>query len=160
MAAKRRFILAALPAAAFTLALAPGAAEAQFFARYWGGYYELPAPPVPSATIPVYGALPAREVGRILAEDGLRLIAPPRRKGRTYLAEAVDPRGRHHRITLDAYDGTILNEGPVAPQARAGEQKGPGQTAAPAKTFRGDETAGRTVSNRAGRICGSGTRSC
>jgi hypothetical protein len=92
--------------------------QAQFYGGYWGGYYVFPPPaPVPPAPIPAYGALPFREIGRMLAEDGLRLVAPPRRRGHTYLANVVDQRGRHRLVTLDIYDGTILSAAPLAQPA-------------------------------------------
>lgn len=129
----------------------PGTATAQYSG--WGGYYG--APPLPPGAYGYpYGPgpgpgpdarpepgrsdapLPSASVQRIANQQGLRLVTAPRRKGRTYLAEAEDRRGERHRLVVDAYRGTLLQDvrlGPKegAPPARKAARPAPADAMKP-----------------------------
>lgn len=84
----------AVPAMALALAMAPQAANAQFFG-YWGyGTFRL-------------GIYP-EDVAGIVADEGMRLIGPPRLNGWVYIADAQDFRGVRHRLIIDGAYGEVL----------------------------------------------------
>jgi hypothetical protein len=88
-------------AAGLALTTGVGAAQAQFFGGWWGGWRH--AEPMPEG-VPI----PPRRVERIVASEGFSLSGPPQRQGDVILADGVDGRGQRMRFVLDAYDGQIL----------------------------------------------------
>ena len=86
----------AVPGAALALgvAMAPQAAQAQFFGGW--GYQTFRS------------GIDAQDVADIVADEGMRLIARPRRNGHVFVADARDGRGVQRRLIIDAAYGDIL----------------------------------------------------
>jgi hypothetical protein len=74
------------------------------------------AQPAPLPAGPVAGlgpVIPPQEIVRILRADGFIPQATPVRNGEAYQVRAIDRRGRHVRVAIDARYGDILMVRPI-----------------------------------------------
>ena len=89
-----RHALAVLAAAAITVLLGSVPAFAQYPAA-------LPLPP--------------HAIGDMLMRQGFTAFSPPRLRGDVFILEAVTARGARVRLTIDAYNGDIIDSGRLSP---------------------------------------------
>ena len=71
-------------------------ARAQFFG--WSGWDNGGA----------FGGMPGPQVRRSITEQGFRVLGPLRRNGTVFVADVIDPRGRHERLIVASSDAQIL----------------------------------------------------
>lgn len=129
---------AAWAAFGFAAIIFQSPAQAQYYGG-WGpySYPRTPMPPpvvYPEAEQPAYPPIPPGTIRRMVTNMGLRLVAAPRQKGRIYLAETEDPHGQRRRVVFDAYDGTVIQNVPLAARPKSTTSLAPpsqAKTAAP-----------------------------
>lgn len=103
-----RFLLRALPLAGLVLGGTLASAQAQVFVRpfYYGGTWSGPiVAPVPDGP----GRLPLDALFEEISDQGYRPLGVVSRSRETVVVDALDPRERRIRLTVDAFDGEILS---------------------------------------------------
>lgn len=102
-----RLLLRAVPLAALAWCGTLASARAQVFVRpfYYGGTWS--GPIVAPAPAPP-GRLPIDMLFEEIADQGYRPLGVVTSNRDTVIVEAVDPRDRRLRLTVDAFDGEIL----------------------------------------------------
>jgi hypothetical protein len=70
-------------------------------------------------------------IARIVRSAGMTPLSSPARRGPVYEVVAIDPEGRHVRVAVDAYRGSIMSVRPVAVLRPNGEPYGSRVAVAP-----------------------------